>query len=95
MALTEEKIADLESKGFRRWTKGSMDRLYIHPAQLGLVCTFYKTGNIRTAEFDGVGISNSQARRIRASRTFIDVNTERVHSDMKELAEKARLMAEL
>lgn len=95
MALTEEKITDLISKGFKRWTKCSMDRLYINAAQLGLVCTFYKTGNISSAEFNGVGISNSQARRMRASKTFVDVNTGKVYSDMTELAEKARLMAEL
>ena len=95
MALTQEKIADLESKGFKRWTKGSMDRMYINASQLGLICTFYKTGNISTAEFNGERISNSQARRIRTSKTFVDVNTGKVYSDMKELAEKARLMAEL
>lgn len=93
MKITEERIAELEAKGFKRWTKGSLDRLYINAAQLGLIVTLYKTGNIHTAEFNGVSISNSQARRFKAAKTFIDVETGKVYSDSDDLAQAAQKLA--
>ena len=67
--MTEQMIAELEAKGFKRWTKGNLDRLYINAAQLGLVCQYYKTGNIRHAEFNGESISNSQGYRYKSALT--------------------------
>ena len=93
--LTNEKIAELTSKGFNRWQKGNLDRLYINASQLGLVCSYYKTGNISGAEFQGDQISNSQARRYKAAKTFIDVNTGKVYSDYPVLEEAAREIAGL
>jgi hypothetical protein len=83
--LTENRIAELENLGFSRWTKGNLDRMYINAAQLGLVCSYYKTGNISSAEFQGESISNCQARRYKAAKTFIDIKTERVFSDQPAL----------
>lgn len=91
--MTGERIAELERKGFKRWTKGNLDRLYINASQLGLVCTYYNTGNIRHAEFGGLGISNSEARRMKAAKTFIDIKTERVHSDNYALENAAKILA--
>lgn len=87
-----EKLIDL---GFKRWTKGNLDRLYVNAAQLGLVCEYYNTGNIRSAEFCGESISNCHARRLKAAKTFIDIKTGRVYSDSDLLTEAAeKLMAE-
>lgn len=91
MALTEEKIARLEEKGFKRWTKGNMDRLYINAAMLGLNCEYYNTGNVRSAWFNGASISNCEARRMKAAKTYIDIKTGTVYGDnysLKEAAEK-------
>ena len=93
--LTNEKIAELETKGFKRWTKGNLDRLYINAAQLGLVCNYYNTGNIRDAEFNGDSISNCSARRMKAAKTFIDVKTGRVYSDNNTLKDAAIELAGL
>lgn len=93
MKITEERIAELEAKGFKRWTKGSLDRLYINAAQLGLTVTLYKTGNIHSAEFRGASISNAQARRYKAAKTYIDINTGNAISDYDELAEAAKQIA--
>lgn len=93
--LNEQKIAELIEKGFNRWTKGNLDRLYINASQLGLVCTYYKTGNISGAEFNGETISNCQARRYKAAKTFIDVTTGNVHSDIPALKEAAYALAGL
>lgn len=91
--LTEERIKELEEKGFNRWTKGNLDRLYINAVQLGLVCTYYNTGNVKSAEFQGDSISNCQARRYKAAKTFIDVKTEKVHSDYETLEKAAAELA--
>lgn len=87
--MTQEMIEKLEAKGFKHWMKGNIDRLYINASQLGLVCDYYKTGNIKAAEFNGERISNSQGYRYKASKTFVDVKTGAVHSDIPALQEAA------
>ena len=76
-----DRIAELEAKGFKRWQKGTMDRLYINARELGLVCTYYKSGNIQSATFNGEKISNSEAYRIKNAKTYIDVATEELVSN--------------
>ena len=93
--MTQERIAELEQKGFKRWTKGNMDRLYINAGQLGLDCEYYKTGNIMYAEFKGEKISNSYARKMKAAKTYINVKTDRVYSDVEKLREAAMELAEI
>lgn len=93
--MTEERIEQLKQKGFIRWTKGSMDRLYINASMLGLECSYYKTGNISDAYFDGDSISNSEARRMKSAKTYIDIHTDRVFSDNDKLLEAAKKLAEI
>lgn len=87
--MTRERIEVLQSKGFRRWTKGAKDRLYINASDLGLVCTYYNTGNIRSAHLNGDSISNSRARKMKAAKTFIDLHTDILYSDDSALAHLA------
>ena len=91
--MTNDRITELESKGFTRWTKGNIDRLYINATQLGLNCEYYKTGSISYAEFRGVKISNSQARRMKTAKTYIDINTGRAYSDDEMLLEAVKDIA--
>lgn len=86
--MTNEMIKDLENRGFNRWTKGNLDRLYINASQLGLVCSYYNSGNISSATFCGVDISNCEARRLKASKTFIDLTDNTIHSDSERLSTK-------
>lgn len=88
-ATKEEKIQALEAMGFKRWQKGSFDRLYINAGALGLVCSYYKTGNISDAHFNGEQISHGEARRMRASKTFLDIKTWIVYSGNDSLKEAA------
>jgi len=88
--LNENTIKALENKGFKRWTKGNLDRMYINASQLGLECSYYKTGNISAAYFNGELISNSQGYRYKASKTYIDIKTGRVFSDYTTLKEVAQ-----
>ena len=81
MTLSEDRINNLIEKGFTRWTKGNYDRLYINATALGLDCTYYKTGNISGATFGDYSISNSEARRMKAAKTYVDIKTGKVHSD--------------
>ena len=93
--LSEAKIKELEGKGFKRWIKGNLDRLYINAAQLGLVCSYYKTGNVSSATFNGNSVSNCEARRMKGSKTFIDVKTGKVYSDNDLLEKVAAELADL
>lgn len=87
-----DRVAEFEKMGFNRWTKGNMDRLYINARDLGLICDYYNTGNIRSAFFNGERISNSEGRRMRAAKTFIDIKTEMIYGDNATLKEEvARL----
>lgn len=79
--ITEEMIHSLEEKGFKRWQKGSMDRLYINACNLGLTVERYNTGNIKRAYFNGESVSNSEGRRMITAKTYIDVKSGRVYSD--------------
>lgn len=93
--MTDARIAELETKGFKRWTKGNYDRLYINAGQLGLICSYYNTGNVRSAEFNGTSISNCEARRMKAAKTFIDVKTGKAYSDNCTLLEAVKTLAEI
>ena len=94
MKLSNEIIKALEEKGFKRWTKegrnGIMDRLYINATKLGLELTYYKTGNISGAWFNGERLSNCQGRRWQAAKTWIDIETGEVHSDVDDLQDAAQ-----
>lgn len=92
--MTEERIKKLEELGFKRWTKGSYDRLYINATLIGLELDYYKTGNISSARWNGMTISHAEGGRMKAAKTYIDVATGEVHSDYEELAEAARKLME-
>lgn len=83
-------IAKLESKGFNRWTKGKYDRLYVNASTLGLSCTYHRTGSEDVSTFNGEAISNSEARRMKSTKCYIDVESGEVVCDndmMREAAE--------
>lgn len=84
-----DRIEELEAKGFKRWQKNGMDRMYINASTLGLICTYYKTGNISNAEFRGNWISNSECCRLKGAKTYIDLNNKRIVSDSARLAAAA------
>ena len=73
-------IQKLEEAGFKRWTKGTYDRLYINATSLGLEYETYKSGSIRSATFNGEEISNSRAGRMLAMKMYIDVTTGELHT---------------
>ena len=87
--MKETFISDLKKKGFNRWTKGALDRLYINATELGLVVERYKTGNISYAEFRGERIGNSRGAKMIGTKTFIDINTGCIHSGDAMLAHAA------
>lgn len=87
-----DRIGELEAMGFKRWQKvgnnRSYDRLYIDAKDLGLDVSYYKTGNVSGATFDGCRISNSEARRMLSSKTYIDLIAHQIYSDNFDLAKK-------
>ena len=93
-------IEALEKKGFNRWTKGNMDRLYFNIEKSGdLELDYYKSGNLRSADLDGERISNAEACRLLAVKCFIDLKNgnklvvqygrEDAQDMVRDLAEKA------
>lgn len=93
-------IEALEKKGFNRWTKGDMDRLYFSLEKSGaLDLDYYKNGNLRAADLEGERISNAEACRLLAVKCFIDLKNgnelvvqygrEEAQEVVCELAEKA------
>ena len=88
MEIREDRIKELEQRGFKRWTKEWADRLYVNATKIGLDCDYYNTGNIHHAEFDGEHISNNEARRLKSAKTYIDLKTGRVYSDSYRLKNK-------
>lgn len=70
-------VEDLEKKGFNRWTKGDMDRLYFNIQKSGhMDVDYYKTGNISYASVDGEEISHRFAGQILSVKCFIDLKND-------------------
>lgn len=99
-AKSSINIEALEQKGFNRWTKGDMDRLYFNIEKSGdLDADYYKTGNMRSAYLNGERISNAEACRLLSVKCFIDLKNdnkmvvqygrEDAQDVVRELAEKA------
>ncbi|MFB7672964.1 hypothetical protein ACFC26_16300 [Kitasatospora purpeofusca] len=69
--------------GGNRWQKGGMDRVYFDNwADLaGLDVSYYKSGNINGASWQGEGISNAQARLILGSisKVWFDAADGKLH----------------
>lgn len=84
-----ERIDELAKMGFNRWQKNGMDRMYINAGTLGLVCTYRRSGSISNAEFRGETISHSQAYKMKAAKTYIDLVHKCLVSDSAELAAAA------
>ena len=84
-----ERIDELTGLGFNRWQKNGMDRMYINAGTLGLICTYYKSGNISGAEFAGERVSNSEGYRLKTAKTYIDLKLKRLVSDSARLAAAA------
>ena len=94
--MKQAMIEKLEAKGFKRWTKGTMDRFYINADKFGLDVEYYKTGNVSYAALNGERISNSEGRAILGGKYYVDIATGEVnvkicgyHGDeVRELIEK-------
>lgn len=90
--LTDNQITKLEKNGFNRWTKGDYDRLYVNATQLGLKCTYYKTGSINSAYFNGKLINNAEGYRLKGAKTYVDVATGEVCSTRDDLKASAEAL---
>lgn len=90
-----DRIAELEALGFKRWTKGGHDRMYINATDLGLEVKFRRTGSIEEATFRGEHISNRYAGKYYGAKTYIDLKTNKVYSAYDELAEAAAKIAKI
>lgn len=79
ITINAETIAKLEAAGFKRWTKGNMDRLYINCTAYGCEFSYYNTGNIRDCFWRGERVSNSEGRRFKATKVYVDLADGNLH----------------
>ena len=79
-----------EELGIKLWEKGNMKRYYINLSHMeGLVIKYYKTGNISDAFIKDQRISNSEAYRMKAAKTYYDVTSNKLISTNKNCIERA------
>lgn len=86
----EEKIEAAIKAGGKRWHKGTMNRIYFNAPALGLECEYYKSGNVRSATFNGEDISNKKASGMLFAKSYIDVEAWEPHSTIQELEDSLR-----
>ena len=91
---TEKFITALEEKGFKRWTKGDKDRMYIDAEKLGLKVQKYGSGAVKHAEWDGEKISNREGASMLHAKTYLDLTDMSVHSDDSDLFAAAEAIIE-
>ena len=91
---TEKLITALEEKGFKRWTKGDKDRMYIDAEKLGLKVQKYGSGAVKHAEWDGEKISNREGASMLHAKTYLDLTDMSVHSDDSDLLAAAEVIIE-
>lgn len=88
--MEQAMIDKLIKAGGNRWQKGNYDRIYFNAKALGLKLTYYNTGNISSAKWahdPALDVSNSQARRYMAAKTYVDVKTGEIVSEYEILRE--------
>lgn len=76
-------VETMTAIGGNRWQRGDMDRVYINnwAAFAGLDVSYYNTGSIWSAAYQGEGISNSQAYKILGciDKVWFDAATGKLH----------------
>lgn len=77
--MEAREIEKLEAAGAKRWSKYGKDRLYIDAKVLGLELTYYKTGNVSSAKWQGESISNADGRRLNNTKVYVDVADGSLH----------------
>lgn len=93
-AATETLITALEERGFKRWTKGDKDRMYIDAEKLGLKVQKYGSGAVKHAEWLEEKISNRAGASMLHAKTFLDLTDMSVHSDDSDLLAAAEAIIE-
>lgn len=93
-ATTEKLITALEEKGFKRWTKGDKDRMYVDAETLGLKAQKYGSGAVKHAEWLGEKISNREGTAMLHAKTYLDLTDMSVHSDDSDLFAAAEAIIE-
>lgn len=79
--MTNEKIRALENKGFKRWTKGDKDRLYIKAWNLPNVKTIWKKNGKKCVEINGEELSYTKSSEVNYTSIYIDLADDSIHVD--------------
>ena len=93
-ATTEKLITALEERGFKHWTKGDKDRMYVDAEKLGLKVQKYGSGAVKHAEWLEEKISNREGAAMLHAKTYLDLTDMSVHSDDSDLFAAAEAIIE-
>jgi hypothetical protein len=91
----EEMIQRLEGLGFKRWTKGNMDRMYVNATMLGFTYDTNRYGKLQRSYFNGEEVGNCEGRKYLAAKTYLDLNTMEMISDRGDLRQAALELAKI
>lgn len=79
--FNEKQIEALENKGFKRWTKGDKDRLYIKAWNLPNVKTIWKKNGKKCVEINGEELSYTKSSEVNYTSIYIDLADDSIHVD--------------
>lgn len=86
MELTKNQIEQMERKGFKYWTSGDKERLYINPWQIDGVQTNWKKTGKKTVSIDGEELSYTKSALFGpyGAKSYVDVKTGEVVTDVSD-----------
>lgn len=89
--LKEKIIETLVKNGAKRWTKGTMDRLYINPETVGFEFEYNSRGKLYGATNGEHSYNEREAWDIKNSKTYIDIETGKISYTNKTMFEVAQM----
>lgn len=89
--MTNNEIKAKEAQGFKRWTKGDYDRLYINVWQVPGVETRWQKNGKKLIAINGTELSYTKTAAVSYAKIYIDVKSGDVVVDTKDGAIKAQL----
>lgn len=73
--MTDAQIAKLEKAGFKRWTKGDYDRLYIKAWKVDGIVTNWNKRGTKTITINGEELSYTKSAAVSYTTIYIDVKS--------------------
>ena len=89
--MEQTRIEALEKMGFKRWTKGDYDRLYLDAWKVKGVETHWQKNGKKLIAIDGEELSYTKTAEVQYAKIYIDVKTEELVVDCRTTWIQAKL----